>query len=475
MDKISIVISFIVFMLVFTGIGIYSATRHKNTTTDYLLASRSVNFWLTALSAFATAHSGAMFTGMIGYTYQVGISAMWLPIGWVVGDALAWVFVYKRLRVASAESSCETVGAFLAGNQKGKRAIAIGSALVTLLFLGTYAAAQLVAGSKALHVLFGWDYAWGILLGAAIVVFYCFSGGIRASIWTDAAQSLVMILAMIALLVISIVACGGVGELWSQLKTIDPLLVNPSPSNLKWGAFAFGLGWLASGLAVLGQPHILVRAMAIDSAENIRLSRNLYLLCYTIFSAAAIGVGLTARVLMPQLMNANSDPELALTLLSVELLPGVFVGVILAGLFAAVISTTDSQILSCSAALTQDLFPQASKSYNMAKVGTLAATGVILAIALVGNQNVFALATLGWSALGSTLGPLLVVRAFRLPLNAMVAIAMMSVGIATTLLWRFGLNLSDNVIETLPAMIATTLVYAIYWLFLTRQTSSKAG
>jgi sodium/proline symporter len=108
-------------------------------------------------------------------------------------------------------------------------------------------------------------------------------------------------------------------------------------------------------------------------------------------------------------------------------------------------------------------------------VGTLAATGVILAIALVGNQNVFALATLGWSALGSTLGPLLVVRAFRLPLNAMVAIAMMSVGIATTLLWRFGLNLSDNVIETLPAMIATTLVYAIYWLFLTRQTSSKAG
>jgi sodium/proline symporter len=367
------------------------------------------------------------------------------------------------------------VGAFLAGNQKGKRAIAIGSALVTLLFLGTYAAAQLVAGSKALHVLFGWDYAWGILLGAAIVVFYCFSGGIRASIWTDAAQSLVMMLAMIALLVISIVACGGMGELWSQLKTIDPLLVNPSPSTLKWGALVFCLGWLASGLAVLGQPHILVRAMAIDSAENIRLSRNLYLLCYTIFSAAAIGVGLTARVLMPQLMNANSDPELALTLLSVELLPGVFVGVILAGLFAAVISTTDSQILSCSAALTQDLFPQASKSYNMAKVGTLAATGVILAIALVGNQNVFALATLGWSALGSTLGPLLVVRAFRLPLNAMVAIAMMSVGIATTLLWRFGLNLSDNVIETLPAMIATTLVYAIYWLFLTRQTSSKAG
>ncbi|MEB3830871.1 sodium/proline symporter [Phormidium sp. CCY1219] len=475
LDRIWIAISFIVFLLLFTGVGIYSATRKTNTTADYLLASRTVNFWLTALSAFATAHSGAMFTAIIGYTYQVGISAAWLPIGWVLGDALAWIFVYKRLRVASEESACETVGGFLAGDQKGNRAIAIISAFVTLAFLGTYSAAQLVAGSKALHVLFGWDYSWGIILGAAIVVAYCFSGGIRASIWTDAAQSGVMMFAMMGLLVLSIAACGGVGELWSQLESIDPLLVNPSPSNLEFGTLFFVLGWVASGLAVLGQPHILVRAMAIDSAENIGLSRNLYLISYTLFSAAAIGVGLTARVLMPQLMVAGRDPELALPLLSVELLPAVLVGVILAGLFAAVISTTDSQILSCSAALTQDLFPKAAHSYKMAKIGTVTATAVILAIALAGNQNVFMLALLGWSTLGSTFGPLLLVRVFRLPLNPIVAIAMMVVAIATTLIWRFGLNWSNNVIETLPAMIAPTLVYAIYWVFAVRQNQQNPG
>ncbi|NER32736.1 MAG: sodium/proline symporter [Oscillatoria sp. SIO1A7] len=465
----SITISFIAFLLLFTGVGIYSATRKQNTTADYLLASRSVNFWLTALSAFATAHSGFMFVGMIGYTYKVGISAAWLPIGWVIGDSMAWFFVYKRLRVASEESSSETIGAFLANNQKNNRSIAIVSALVTLVFLGTYAAAQLVAGSKALHVLFGWDYSWGIILGAAIVVFYCFSGGIRASIWTDAVQSLVMVLAMIGLLVASIVACGGIGELWSQLESIDPLLVDPNPSNFKLGTIAFALGWLVSGLAVVGQPHIVVRAMAIDSAENIAMSRNLYLLSYIIFSAAAIGVGLTSRVLLPELMAAGSDPELALPILSVKLLPGAFVGTILAGIFAAVISTADSQILSCSAALTQDLFPQASKSYNMAKIGTLTVTAIILAIALLGSKNVFTLANLGWSALGSSLGPVLVVRAFRLPLNPVTAIAMIVVGVATTLIWRFGLNLSDSVIETLPAMAATTLVYGIYWLYSDRQ------
>jgi len=260
-DRAAIALSFIAFLLLFTGVGIYAATRKQNTTADYLLASRSVNFWLTALSTFATAHSGFMFAGMIGYTYLVGISVVWLPIGWIVGDAFTWFFIYKRLRIASEESSSETVGAFLAGNQKSDRAIAIVSALVTLTFLGTYGAGQLVAGSKALHVLFGWDYAWGILLGATIVVFYCFSGGIRASIWTDAAQSLVMMLAMGGLLGISVAACGGLGGLWNQLESIDPTLLDLSPTNLKFGTLAFVLGWLASGLAVLGQPHIIVRAM----------------------------------------------------------------------------------------------------------------------------------------------------------------------------------------------------------------------
>lgn len=470
-DRNSIAISFIAFLLLFTGVGIYSATRKKNTTADYLLASRSVNFWLTALSAFATAHSGGMFTAMIGYTYQVGISAVWLPLGWAIGDTLAWLFVYKQLRLASDESDSETIGAFLANNEKGNRSIVIISALITLAFLGTYAAAQLVAGSKALHVLFGWDYAWGIIIGAAIVLLYCFSGGIRASIWTDAAQSVVMMLAMVGLLVVSIAACGGLGGLWKQLESIDPLLISLSPDNLKFGTPVFALGWLVSGLGVLGQPHIIVRAMAIDSAENMGKSRNLYLLCYTIFSAAAIGVGLTARVLMPQLMTVGSDRELALPQLSVQLLPGVLVGVILAGLFAAVISTADSQILSCSAALTQDLFPRASGSYNLAKIGTLGATSVIVTIALLGDKNVFDLANIGWSTLGCTLGPLIVVRSWRLPLNAAVAIGMIVVAISVNLIWRFGLNLSDDIIESLPGIAATTLVYAIYWLTLTRPRS----
>ena len=164
-------------------------------------------------------------------------------------------------------------------------------------------------------------------------------------------------------------------------------------------------------------------------------------------------------------MLSDLNPELALPKLAVQLLPSILVGVILAGVFAAVISTADSQLLSCSAALTQDLFPQASKSYNLAKVGTIVSTVIIVIIALLANKSVFTLANLGWATLGSSLGPLLVVRSWKLPINSAVAIIMMMVGVSVTLIWRFVLQWSNYTIETLPALTATILVYGIYWLF----------
>lgn len=499
-NQIAIAISFIAFLLFFTGVGIYSASRKKNTTTDYLLANRDVNPWLTGLSAFATAHSGGMFISTIGWTYQVGISSVWLLVGWFLGDYLAWFFIHKPLRVISEETSSETIGAFLAAEdnstedlkqvrvttqkaiskfdsqiaspqlqalQKGEaiqpaknRSIAIVSAIITIVFLGAYAAAQLLAGSKALYVIFGWNYNWGIILGAVVIVTYCFSGGIRASIWTDALQSVLMMVAMIILLVIALVACGGLGELWQSLSQIDPSLVDPIPQGLQYGFGLFMLSWLVAGIGVVGQPHIMIRAMVLDNAENIGISRNIYAISYLIFSTAAVIVGLSARVLLPGLMDGG-DPELALPKMAIALLPALLVGVILAGIFSAVVSTADSQILSCSAALTQDLFPKMARSYNLAKVGTLIVTAIIVAIALVSNKNMFALGVFAWSALASGLGPLLILRVWRFRVSATVAVTMMIVGIATAAIWNGVLQLSGSIYEVLPGMLAGFLVYGI--------------
>jgi sodium/proline symporter len=459
-NQLGIAVTFTIFLLLFTAVGIYSATRKQNTTTDYLLASRNVNSWLTALSAMATGQSGLLFIGQVGFAYKIGISSLWLTIGWVIGDYLAWWLVFKKLRKLSEETTSDTVSSFLGQNIKGSRAIAIISALITIVFLGSYAAAQLVAGSKALNAVFGWNYNLGIIVGALIVVIYCFSGGIRASIWTDAVQAIVMVGSLLLLLVVAVVSCGGVGNLWQSLAAIHPTLINWDASQQPWGFVPFFIGWLVAGFGVVGQPHIMVRAMAIDSAEHIGFARNLKTSLGLINSVSATGIGLAARVMLPDLI-ASGDPELALPYLSLELLPVVLVGLMLAGLFFATMSTADSQILSCSAALTQDIFPHTAKSYKLAKLGTLTVTAVILAIALIGDNNVFALVTFSWSALASGLGPLLILRVWQQAVNLTTAIAMRVIGIATALFWNLGLQLSDAIYEVFPGMAAGMAVYGI--------------
>ncbi|MDJ0535122.1 MAG: sodium/proline symporter [Xenococcaceae cyanobacterium MO_207.B15] len=457
-DQITIALTFIAFLIMFTVVGIYSAKYKQDTTTDYLLAGRQVNPWLTALSAMSTGQSGLLFTGQVGYAYSRGISAIWLVIGWAIGDYLAWWLIFRRLRTVSEDYKSDTVSNFL--SQGKDRFIALVSALITIAFLGAYAAAQLVAGSKALHSVFGWNYYLGIIVGTVIVVIYCFSGGIRASIWTDAVQSVVMIVSLLLLLGVSIIAGGGLGNIWNNLGNIDANLTNLLPDNFSWGFLPFFLGWLVAGFGVVGQPHILVRAMAIDSADNVRFARDLKTVCGLVNSFAAIFIGLSARVLLPSL--GDNDPELALLYMSLNLLPGILVGLMLAGLFAATISTADSQILSCSAALTQDVFPQVAKSYKFAKLGTLTVGALAFIIAISGTNNVFALITFSWSALASGLGVLLILRVFNKPVSTGAGIAMMLGGIVTAIVWNSLLQFSGGMYEVFPGMVVSAL---IYWTF----------
>jgi sodium/proline symporter len=463
-NQITIALTFIIFLTLIVSVGIYSATKKQNTTTDYILASREVNPWLTALSAMSTGQSGLLFLGQVGFAYEIGISSIWLVIGWAIGDYLAWLLFFKRLRRVSETTSSDTVSDFLAQNTSGGRWISIVSGIIIIAFLGSYAASQLVAGSKALNVVFGWNYHLGIILGAAIVIIYCFSGGVRAEIWTDAVQGIIMIGSLLLLLSVAIANCGGFLELWTKLGTIDAKLVNFSPTNLPLGFIPFFIGWIVAGFGVVGQPHILVRAMAIDSADNINKALNIKTLASLTTSFSALGIGLSARVLLPDLINGG-DPELALPYLANELLPALFVGLMLAGVFAATMSTADSQILCCSAALTQDIFPGLANSYRWVKLGTLSITIIVLSIALAGDDNVFLLITFSWSALASGLGPLLLLRVLQLPVSTSVALSMMGVGIAFAIAWSVVFKWSSIVYEALPGMSAGLLVYFIAQFF----------
>ncbi len=447
-------ITFLLCLSGFTLIGLSSVWYSRGTRHDYYLADSTVKPWLVGLSAVATNNSGYMFIGVIGYTYATGLPAIWLMIGWVIGDFLGSLFVHARLRVATERTGEVSYAGVLshwygADNNTLQRIIGA----VSLVFLLAYASAQLVAGSKALHVLFGWPESTGAIMGAVLVVLYCFAGGIRASIWTDAAQSVVMILSMAMLFLAGIDAMGGVHLTVEALNDIPgftdwfpPDLILPGVP----GMIFFVVGWLFAGLSVIGQPHVMVRFMALDSGAHMRRAKIWYYLWFTAFYGLATGVGLLSRIILVE--TSAFDAELALPSMAMELLPPALVGLMLAGIFAATMSTADSLILSCSAAITHDLVSRRIERPMLIKLSTVVITGMALSLALVNSQSVFALVIMSWSGLASAFAPLLIALCLgRRPGQGLSLFALGS-GLAVALMWRVA-GWEQYIYEGLPGMV----------------------
>ncbi len=459
--------SFLILLGLIVFVGALSFIRKRKTTDDYLVASREVKPWLAALSTVATNNSGFMFIGMIAYTYRMGIESLWMMVGWVCGDLLMWLFVHPRVRHASEKEQVSSLAGLL-GTRDGRvcRPVVIVAGFITVLFLAVYAAGQLKAGSTALTALFDWGDEVGVLIGAAIVILYSFAGGIRADIWTDAAQSFVMIISMGMILIAGYLKIGGWEALTHNLALQDSGLVAIFPDNLNFGIVPFVLGFMFAGMAAAGQPHLMTRLMAIESTGAIRRAAVYYFGWYVPFFLLSIGVGLYCRAILPDLNTLpeaqvlDEPTELALPLITMELLPDVFVGLALAGLFAATVSTADSQIIVCSGSITQDIAPRWRDSYIASKLGTFAITGFALLIALYAPEGVFGLVLIAWSALGASLGSVLAVRLFGGKLNAATAIAMMLAAVMVVSLWHIS-PYDDDVFKALPGALAAGLVYFI--------------
>ncbi len=463
MDNTLIAVSFMGSLLAFTLIGLSSLLKSRASRHDYYLADSTVSPWLVGLSAVATNNSGYMFIGVIGYTYVTGLASIWLMIGWIAGDFLASLFVHSRLRQATEASNEVSYAGVLSNwygenNSQLQRLIGV----ISLVFLLAYASAQLVAGGKALHVLFDWPTWTGACIGAVVVSLYCFAGGIRASIWTDAAQSTVMIAAMGMLLVAAVLSLGGVGGAIASMQGVAGFL-DWFPKDLALpgiaGGVLFAVSWLFAGLSVIGQPHVMVRFMALDNWSDMRRARAWYYLWFIAFYGITTGVGLLSRVYLAD--SGSFDAELALPMMALELLPPLLVGVVLAGIFAATMSTADSLILSCSAAVTHDLLPHRIERPLLIKLTTLAITGCALLLALSNNQSVFSLVILAWSGLASAFAPLLMALCLGMQPRQSTSVIAALTGLLTALLWRYQ-GWHQAVYEGLPGILAGCAVLVLW-------------
>jgi len=436
--------SFSFFLLLFIAIGFVSSLYKKNSANDYLLASQSIKPWLVGLAAVATNNSGYMFIGLIGFTYKFGLSSMWLMIGMIMGDFLASLYFHKKFReITQIHHVMSFSSAISNWNGQHHKKVQIIGGLVTFVFLATYAAAQLTAGGKALFVMFGWDYNIGICLGGLIILIYCFCGGIRASIWANTAQSFVMIVSMGLLLYFAIDKLGGFGNYINKLSLISPNYLSIIPREIagigdnKFLFLLFFLGWFLGGVCVIGQPHIMLNFMTMEKPEDISKVRLYYYSWYVIFSSLTIACGLASRIIIDN--SINFDSELAMPNMARMLLPDILLGVVLAGLFSATMSTADSQILSCASALTNDILKR--KSYVVTKIATIISALLSMFVALYANNSVFTMAMFSWSVLASVFAPLFIIYSLNYRLTQNESLSVMLSGLFATLVWvAFGLN-----------------------------------
>lgn len=458
--------SFLIFLGMFVAIGVSSILRSRGTKNDYYLASSDVPPSLVGLSAVATNNSGYMFIGVIGYTYATGFAAVWLMVSWIIGDFIASSFIHSRLRQATRDTAQPSYAGVLSNwhgqhDQTLQRLIA----LVSLVFLMAYAGAQLVAGSKALHVLLDWPIYAGAVMAAIMVALYCMAGGIRASIWTDAAQSVVMIIAMGVMLVIATVSLGGIDGAIHEMDKVEGFL-DLFPDDLILpgiaGGVMFALGWMFAGFSVIGQPHVMIRFMALAESGRMVRARIWYYLWFTAFYCMSTCVGLLSRVYLGG-DPAGFDAELALPTMAMELLHPVFVGLLLAGIFAATMSTADSLVLNCSAAITHDLLPRGIDNTFYLKLTTIVIVFIALVWALTATESVFSLVIFAWSGLASAFAPLLIVLSLGFRPGQRLSIIAMLVGLAVALGWRFA-GWHNAVYEGLPGIMSGLMILtAVLW------------
>ena len=455
-----LVASFLLFMCAFAGIGLASMWVKEDTTDDYLVAGRGMHPALAALSAVSTWNSGYMFIGFIGFTYTMGYSIIWIGLGSMIGQIVAWVWLYKFIQQSAKERDIRSLSSLVSnvtGSPEAKLA-----AILSILFLAVYAAAQLTSGGKALYVMLEWSQVIGILIGFVLVVAYCYAGGIRASIWTDAAQSSVMIIGSSLLCYVAMQEVGGISGLHGGLESQNANLTSMVPADLNFGVSLWIFAFFLGGLSVAGQPQVVTRVMTLATDQDRKTAMLWFFAWQTPFLLIMVIIGLASRVVFTE---ADFDPELGLPMLAMETLGPFWVGLILASIFAATMSTADSQVLACTAAFTDDVMPQISQDHKKTKIVTLVIAAFATAISIFGlyvpgGDSVFALVVLAVYGLGSIFVPILIIRWAGYEPDTNHTMAMMLAALFTVILWSVS-GFGDDIFPSVPGMGAAFITHFV--------------
>ena len=452
------------------AIGYVAYTRTRNID-GYMLAERGLHPAVAALSANAADMSGWLLMGLPGAIYASGLIESWIAIGLTVGAWLNWKFVAPRLRAyTEIAGDSITIPSFFERRLRDRsHLLRIVSALVILVFFTFYVSSGMVAAGKFFESSFGWTYLHGAMLVAAITLVYTLFGGFLGATLTDVAQGLLMFAALVAVPIVAVIKIGSPGDIAAQAREVNPDVFNLFAGDGGAGLVLLGIiSTAAWGLGYFGQPHIIVRFMALRTPADAHYGR---IVSTTWMIITALGTILTALVGVAYFANDPAkeihDPETVFLLLSQIFFHPLVAGFVLAAVLAAVMSTMSSQLIVCSSALVEDLVNLTGRKASAAALlmyGRLA----VLAVALVGfvlaldpNSAILELVAFAWAGFGGAFGPIVLLSLYWRKLTATGALTGMIVGAVTVFVWGNVEVLTSHMYEIVPGFIINLVVAVV--------------
>lgn len=480
-------ISLALYFVLMLGIGLYAWRKSTADSEGYLLGGRNLHPAVAALSAGASDMSGWLLLGLPGALYLSGLVEAWIGIGLFVGALINWIVVAPRLRKQTEElGNALTIPQFLANRFPDKAvALRIISAIIIVAFFTVYTAAGLVGGGKLFASAFsdlipGADPYWaGIWITAGVVLAYTMIGGFLAVSLTDFVQGCIMVLALVIMPLVVMFGAGGEGG--ASLTEVQPGFL-----SLTEGLTAIGfLSAVTWGLGYFGQPHIIVRFMAVKSVAAVATARNIAMSWMGVALLGALGVGLAGRAYVERNGLAVEDPETIFIVLADLLFDPLVTGFLLAALLAAIMSTISSQLLVSSSSLTEDfyrLFVRRNASEReMVNVGRLCVLLVALAAIVIAadpDSQVLGLVSNAWAGFGAAFGPLIILSLTWSRMTGAGAVSGLVVGASVVMAWiALGWNAQfvggPGIYEIIPGFLAAWL--AIWGVSLATQPSSSGA
>ncbi|MEH6756626.1 MAG: sodium/proline symporter PutP [Parasphingorhabdus sp.] len=468
-------ISLALYFILMLAIGFYAWSKSTDSSEGYLLGGRNLHPAVAALSAGASDMSGWLLLGLPGALYAAGLVEVWIGIGLFVGALVNWIVVAPRLREQTEKmGNALTIPEFLANRFPDKAlALRVTSAVIIVLFFAVYTAAGLVGGGKLFETSFAGmfgqtgmsDYMLGIWMTAGVVLAYTMVGGFLAVSLTDFVQGCIMVVALVLMPIVVSTDNGGISAVTSQLNTIDPNFLSLT-AGLSLIGFLSAITW---GLGYFGQPHIIVRFMAIRSIPDVAKARTIGMSWMGVALLGAIGVGVTGRAYVEMNGLVLEDPETIFILLANTLFHPLITGFLLAALLAAIMSTISSQLLVSSSSLTEDFYrlflrknASERETVNVGRLAVALVALVAIFIARDPDSKVLGLVSNAWAGFGAAFGPLILLSLTWKRMTGAGAVSGLVTGALVVIVWiAIGWNKEfmdgPGVYEIIPGFVAALL------------------